>query len=216
MIQIRRKVFETNSSSIHSLIINKQDVMNKEFKPDEIIYLQGKEYDWSNLDGNDLLKSPLEKIEYLFACIVARLNIQNYYEEANKDKEEIENDKNFKLLAKVVEDFTGAILKPGNNLEASIDHNSWGVFDFLFDNKDELKEFIFNYKYYILITNDNCDNNELYPFAFDLDYLGRNKTDYETQKRYEKRMKLYNKKQKASPAYSGSDIEDAFKNEYEG
>lgn len=60
---IRRNVFETNSSSTHSICITKRNILDQ--KQDYIEFSTG-EYGW----GYDTLNSPYEKASYLYTGIL--------------------------------------------------------------------------------------------------------------------------------------------------
>lgn len=125
---IRRRVFETNSSSTHSISIednaasssslvaskipqelydfmrqyslNENDVWDytkkyHDFSKEDLnnlFFLEGGEYDWDN----DVLISPDEKLNYVYAHIVS-----------TSEEKRLINDWRFQILKKVIFDYTG-------------------------------------------------------------------------------------------------------------
>jgi hypothetical protein len=138
MKNIRRGVFETNSSSVHSLsMLGKTKMYSGKFQKN-IILTYG-EFGW----GHDYLSDPLEKASYLIT-------------EYSEDNEMIEK------IIKVIEDYTGSevliLEKNSDNAyykKGYIDHQSQGMIrDFAYD-EDSIRDIIFDEKYSIIIDNDN-------------------------------------------------------------
>jgi len=166
---IRGGVFETNSSSMHSLSINGKDnvshptLMNGYFG----------EFGW----GYDTYSNPEDRLSYLLTAIAQRLQISYEYSEGNKDL--FLSSKWFLWTNELIKDFTSnEISFNWENISTSyycfgyIDHQSINsqkddegmyVADILSDFwsndknkfKENMKEFIFNNKYEIVIDNDN-------------------------------------------------------------
>ena len=153
MIKIRKGVFETNSSSMHSVAIvgaNKMLVNRLYENENEKIVVNPREYGWN---GNNLT-SPIEKLSYITTMI--------QYKNIDSDTE---NSIYFEWLSEMVKDYTGLeLIYQKQNDEyypnGYIDHQSVDTLDsFWSDNEDEfktnMKDLVFNEKYFIIIDNDN-------------------------------------------------------------
>jgi hypothetical protein len=150
MIKIRKNVFETNSSSVHSLAMVGSDRFNK-YNFGENVVVKSDEYGWS---GDDLV-TPIEKLSYICTMI-------QYKDDAN-----ILDSIYFKWLREMFKDYTGSNLiykACDENSEyykhGYIDHQSTDVLDDLWDNTEEvfksnMRDVVFNEKYFIGIDNDN-------------------------------------------------------------
>ena len=152
MRTIRRGVFETNSSSMHSITINGKDNLSKCIGTDGVIKLSCGEYGWKG----DTLDSVFDKLEYLMTYI-GRFNSCNTIEE-------ITNTRHFKLLAEMIKEYSGETIElydDGCGV-GYIDHQSSDLLeeDGLWV-KDETQwkfnmlDFIYNSKYSVEIDNDN-------------------------------------------------------------
>jgi len=157
-VNIRKGVFETNSSSMHSLAVIGADRMNQlNFHTTNIdgvkkISVQSDEYGWS---GDDLI-TPLEKLSYIATLI-------QYKDSSN----EIPNSKYFQWLSEMVKDYTGYGLTyipylEGDkwNADGYVNHQSTDTLDSEWstneeDFKSNMKDIVFNDKYFIVIDNDN-------------------------------------------------------------
>ena len=129
----RHKIFETNSSSTHSISISKSNILLTSIKPDKDgnIILYGGKFGWKVEKYN----SPLVKANY---CAL----------DCDGDKEKTS------ILIKVIMDHTGAkgvVL----DLDGYIDHQSNGTSDKAFENELTLKNFIFNPDSVLYTDNDN-------------------------------------------------------------
>ena len=147
MRKIRRKIFETNSSSVHSLSISK-DGREKSYLPtDELGYILadygsfGKNLEYYNTQG--------EKLSYLVTCC--------YYLSGYGD---IYDCYEFQCIEDAVKEYTGAPgIKVREYYEPDIDHQSQpdrydGIEIIDIYDKDQVIDFIFN-KYVSLKTD--CD-----------------------------------------------------------
>jgi len=157
-LNIRKSVFETNSSSMHSLAVIGADRMSQSnfhvtnIDGVEKILVQSDEYGWS---GDDLT-TPLEKLSYIATMI-------QYKDSSN----EIADSKYFQWLSDMVKDYTGYGLSyvpylEGDkwNVDGYIDHQSNDTLDNHWstnegDFKSNMKDVVFNDKYFIVIDNDN-------------------------------------------------------------
>ena len=94
MKKIRKGTFETNSSSMHSLVVTGEKKINrKQFKINEngFIEVETDEYTWG---GNVLLKSPQEKLNYVVSC---KINEDDLYLFGNSPEN---NSKHHRRLAR--------------------------------------------------------------------------------------------------------------------
>ena len=143
---IRRGVFETNSSSIHSICIAKEPLPELEF-PKKLMFKHG-EFGWEY----ECYRSVEGKASYLYAAIC----------EIYSDKYKCEEIKNklYDILSKrgieieFEKEYTDEF---GFKVESYIDH-SWELKDWLdslLHSKKRLLNFLFSEKSYIHTGNDN-------------------------------------------------------------
>lgn len=131
---IRQGVFETNSSSSHSLSIAKDsDGILDTILPDEdgIIVLNGGEFGWEWEAYND----PLTKANY---CAVDQPD-------------------QIAMLTAVICQHTGAKSIQIDISNSYIDHQSQGTASEAFVSMETLKRFIFDPRSYLFTGNDNSD-----------------------------------------------------------
>lgn len=91
--RIRKGVFETNSSSMHSLVIKGEKKINKEqlkINEDGFIEVETDDYTW----GNFILETAQEKLNYVVAC---KINEDGLYLFGNDSEN---NSKHHKRLAR--------------------------------------------------------------------------------------------------------------------
>lgn len=91
--RIRKGVFETNSSSMHSLVIKGEKKINREqlkINEDGFIEVETDDYTW----GNSLLKTAQEKLNYIVSC---KINEDDLYLFGNDSEN---NSKHHKRLAR--------------------------------------------------------------------------------------------------------------------
>lgn len=142
---IRNGVFETNSSSCHSISIdkNKEFVFDFSLKPDEDgkVHLEMGEYGWEWFKDNDA---------YSKACYAATAFA--------------DNKTNLNLLVSVIKEMTeceAVVIDDGGRDEygfsnAYIDHNSYGIIP---TDSKQLINFIFNKNSWLFGGNDNVDED---------------------------------------------------------
>lgn len=125
---IRAGVFETNSSSTHSITISNDTVLNDTITPDSegVVRLSGGEFGWDYFDSNE-------------AIVKA-----NYAAQALGD--DCEN------LIEVIREQTGAEFVLIDTSKGYIDHQSVGL---VRDDKEWLRQFIFSKGSYLYGGNDN-------------------------------------------------------------
>lgn len=172
--QIRNNVFETNSSSSHSLSIPFEEDLGKYVKAhfDNVDVTFG-EYGWEE----DILDTPLEKLEYLLTAVQyfdkPFKNQEDYWEYSEEVLREkynawINSSEYFKWIKKALFNFNGSTINivideyEKWNLLGYIDHQSsylleeesvWNENEETF--KKNVIEFIFNPEYAVHTDNDN-------------------------------------------------------------
>ncbi len=136
-VKIRKSVFETNSSSTHSIHIdNKTMLMDTSLLPDEdgVITLTGGEFGWEWERYNDALTKA------------------NY---ASIDSSGVSNE----LLIQAITEQTGARQVNINHIDwVYIDHQSRGLLEEM--NLEKLKNWIFNPNSWLITGNDNSSEPE--------------------------------------------------------
>lgn len=157
-INVRRGVFETNSSSMHSFHITGKDryvdadmervmfggaIQNGELR----LGCDDLEYGW----GYDEVHSFKGKLGYILAT---------YYQKFKQDDDKMDeflNDVIYPIVKKVHPDFDELVMDGDPYYKYGyIDHQSYGeIFDFLREQDISIEEFLLNTKYYIVIDNDN-------------------------------------------------------------
>ena len=150
MKNIRQKVFETNSSSTHSISIS--NVTNGVYDtiiPDKKgnIYLTGGEFGWEEESYTD------PTIKAIYCAIDIKADIADTSTQVNKHK---------KMLTKVICEHTGAkkvIFDFSTDYNAKkysyIDHQSEGTSLEAFASEKALKDFIFGPESVLTTDNDN-------------------------------------------------------------
>lgn len=151
MIKIRNSVFETNSSSMHSLVIKKNGTMITADKAKEDFYAHDGVLEIWNDDAVyfdrypfEILTKPLRKFEYLVASFAKNEKVRN---------EIIELYKAELGLKDII--FPSVYSDEYEPNYGCVDHQSIGlVTKYLEKNKISFKDFIFNDKYVIIIDGD--------------------------------------------------------------
>lgn len=170
-ISIRRGVFETNSSSSHSLsICGGSDCENKYLchYEDNVVITSPGEYGWNG----PTLCSPDERLSYIITMVFEQYRNEHYLtkKEGQRwlvyDAYKLMDTPEFKEIEKcIVEntEYTGLKLDQDfyDTDDAYIDHQSFSddyesYKDFLDYYNLTLADFLFNDKYQVIITNDNC------------------------------------------------------------
>lgn len=164
MIQIRKNVFETNSSSTHSLVISKKD-RDYDYDglviADGVLYISFGEYGW----GPEILKYPHEKLSYL---ITDRNNIRYDWQNPPSRKEfeyMLSQDKHVQEIIEVVKSCCPEVkevkYKFGDkyNPLGYVDHQSQGT---SYEGDLSIEDIIFSNKIIIIIDNDNDCRYESY------------------------------------------------------
>jgi len=152
--RIRRGVFETNSSSSHSIhVSSRRDVTyDSLFVPDDgIVKVYGGEFGWNW----EVLQSAEEKLNYIAV--------------AGKDSKD-----KLEMLREVVIEHTLANDVVFKLEDSYIDHNSAGNAGVVFYTKDDLKSALFNPNSVIITGNDN--DEEQYSIE---DYIDKEEYAYQ-------------------------------------
>lgn len=137
-MQVRKKVFETNSSSSHAVVVDEgTDFITEDF-PKEII-ITGGEFGW----GYDKLTSWRERASYAYT----------YAKNSGRQKD-------IDLLKKVIEGYTKSKVvfeKLGDEYheDGYIDHQSTDTAEEIFESEEKIKQVIFGRGSHIVIDNDN-------------------------------------------------------------
>jgi hypothetical protein len=175
MKQIRQNVFETNSSSSHSISIRKadhyvtHDELLKEFALD-IKYKDCRFYDFELIFGRspfEVLSSFKEKLRFAFASYSGlndadaemRKEIRNIIDEVLPELGEIQFDEKINYCYN--EDYTEQFEKERVPFYGQIDHQSMGVLSCFLKRKNiSMKEFLTNTKYVVFIDGDEYQVKE--------------------------------------------------------
>ena len=156
MIQIRKNVFETNSSSCHSVSISKEVETNNNLQViDGAVFCQADEFGWEIVDYNDAQT----KLDYLITMSAATTVGTSYYnseDDCQLIEDFIETDE-FKDIQECVREVTGCENLIVNSLDGYIDHQSLytSMYSFLSENNLTIEQFIFGN---VILHTDN-DNH---------------------------------------------------------
>jgi DNA polymerase sigma len=158
MKQVRNMVFETNSSSTHSITLT--GLKDYYDIPTHTLNIEFGEYGWEQ----ERYYSVRSKLSYVFTMIQYKI----FYYEPTDEKDlyfEITNSKYAKWIREMVKDFCEQEIEINKNYSTYypcgyIDHQSTDILDdFWSDDENEfkknMKEFIFNSKYGFVTDNDN-------------------------------------------------------------
>lgn len=155
--QIRKSVFETNSSSSHSLTLGKGDLVALPFPAKVLrkgvieVSLQSYGWEWARY------YTARSKMEYLLTQLLQcekvkadGLTAQQFTQEARACDERVD------MLCRVVKNHTGCdvLIEPSMG---DIDHESSGVGTELFQSEEGLRAFLFDESAYIETGNDNSE-----------------------------------------------------------
>lgn len=150
--QIRKNVFETNSSSSHSLTMSASDVVtppfSKQILRDGVMPVSVGEYGWEYFRYYTVEN----KVSYLLTQITSG-SLPTSRNNETLTAELREQHEKFDMLCKVVKAHTGVDIEvqPGSGY---VDHDSEGVGMNLFQSEDVLHKFLFSDSY-IETSNDN-------------------------------------------------------------
>lgn len=158
-IQVRDKVFETNSSSSHSVTVADDEVrdieLDKETLRKGVIELDlGRYYGWEW----ERFYKPENKLAYLLTQAIR-------YDVSDIDLGDVtaryrEDNFDFDNIIKEVESFTGCKVKVNISGEVGVDHDSAGVGLELARDGKKLIDFLFSSKSFVELGNDNSGPSE--------------------------------------------------------
>lgn len=167
---VRNGVFETNSSSAHSLAYKNTVLRDYDYKPREDLCLSIKElrltekpkeyemysymplyfdeYGW----GYDVLRSPAEKLSYLMSSVY-QYKTWGVIKEDPFFKQVIQWLSELDIVVELPEEYGES-----SEVDAYVDHQSWNVVTKdMFQTKEDLLTYLFNNDIVIYIENDNSD-----------------------------------------------------------
>lgn len=154
--KIRKNVFETNSSSSHSLTLSQSDVLPMPFTKEQLregvvmVGLGDYNWEWARYYTTE------EKLQYLLTQLIVGTDDTIAQGDAVKVTQELcEEDERAAMLVAVVKEHTGCdlLFKPGSR--GGIDHQSIGVGLNLFESAEKLKQFLFSPTSCVQTGNDN-------------------------------------------------------------
>jgi hypothetical protein len=169
-IQIRKGIFETNSSSSHSLIIRRGEHTDTDFFKDKNnnITLKGGQFGWGEgYEYGDRFFDAETKANYVAVGLLYLINrYKNPEYEGDRNIPKDVYDKyleHLDLLTEVIKEYTNCneviyeiITEYDRDREWSyIDHQSSDYFLSALESKDTLIDFIFNPNSELIIDNDN-------------------------------------------------------------
>lgn len=152
--QIRPSVFETNSSSSHSLCVSESNQLNDFIIPNQegIIELTGGQFSW----GPETYNDAITKTNY---CAV---HIQGYCSGEEKERK-LNMLRDVILSQTMANDLVfGFSTDDRNDNYSYIDHQSVHDANVVFKNADTLRNFIFNKDSQLIIDNDNGTDYDYY------------------------------------------------------
>lgn len=167
---VRNGVFETNSSSVHSLAYKNTVLRDYDYKPSKDLCLSIKElrltkkpkeyemysymplyfdeYGW----GYDVLRSPAEKLSYLMSSVY-QYKTWGVIKEDPFFKQVIQWLSELDIVVELPEEYGES-----SEVDAYVDHQSWNVVTKdMFQTKEDLLTYLFNNDIVIYIENDNSD-----------------------------------------------------------
>ena len=150
---IRNSVFETNSSSTHSICVTKNNVLNQ--KTTHVEFIIG-EFGWENNE----YYSTIRKASYLYTGIL----YNNQADLIIKIKEILEKNNityNFEKPKKTKYGFDNGYIDHGGNL--------YGFLLEICSNEDKLMRFLFSSESFIITGNDNDDYDVEIKVSYDYD-----------------------------------------------
>jgi hypothetical protein len=152
---IRQNVFETNSSSTHSLSISNINNIDNTIKDKYLklnLFLRFDEFGW----GYDNLETPQDKLTYILTMITNN-NFNRYNDNEGDIKERLLELDVYKRVNNVVKKYTGKDIYTDINIKdfGHIDHQSNDILDEWLDDEEKIASIIFNSDSCITIDNDN-------------------------------------------------------------
>lgn len=167
MINIRRGVFETNSSSSHSIVVMKdsqyetEEYFNTlcevviEYDEELVQYIKSGEYRLSRFECDlEFGRSPFTVLDDFRSKL--RYAIAYYQDDEDKIKEIMEVLKKYTGCTKIVYPYTWN-KDEAQEYKGYIDHQSIGILDSLINSGVSIEEFLTNRKYFVVIDGDEYD-----------------------------------------------------------
>lgn len=153
MYQIRKGVFETNSSSSHSISISSSDHFTDILHGiNGVIYVTGDEFGW----GCESISGAYEKLQYLITGLFSDCNSQVDVEDVK------ENNNYYKMLERVIKKYCNCSLYIKKSIGGQkyydygyIDHQSYDVYSEAFNSESDLANYLFNPQSILYIDHDN-------------------------------------------------------------
>lgn len=139
IVQIRREVFETNSSSTHSVSISNNPIFVEPIIREDTIELLPGEFGWEI----NVYYYWKDKASYALTYALG-------LGDAEASREHVE------MLINVIEQHTGKkVYINEDEGKGNIDHQSWDTASLIFVDEDTLKRFIFGRESYLETDHDN-------------------------------------------------------------
>lgn len=152
---IRLNVFETNSSSSHSLTVTAGDLVETPFDVDTlrrgVVEVGMSEYGWEW----QRYYTARNKLSYLLTQVLRYHGNVPTGTNAGVTKELCEEHDELAMMVRVVKDYTGCDLHFVADSSGYIDHESAGEGMELFRSEDQLKQFLFSASSFVQTGNDN-------------------------------------------------------------
>lgn len=151
--QVRRSVFETNSSSSHSLTLGKAALVAPMLFQSErelgVVEVPLGRFGWEQ----DTYNAFHDKLSYVVTQIATMLNL-HYDMEQSEARAKLYADPRMVLVSKVVREFAGVELEVAPT-PGYVDHQSVGLCDELFADEAKLRQFLFDETSLFETDNDN-------------------------------------------------------------
>ena len=159
---IRYNIFESNSSSCHTISVGKRRSINDYYHPDEVIMIELDEYGWAG----DPLYGFYSKLAYAMSMILHTEypGYSSYDDDFTVDQEKLEELNGYKILLEAIKkhgDCEKIVIKKRNAFYpyGYIDHQSYedysSLADFLADWNVDAERYLFDDTVVVYIDNDN-------------------------------------------------------------
>jgi hypothetical protein len=159
--QIRKNVFETNSSSSHSLTLSASDIVAQPFEAHVlragVLTLEKGEFGWTW----ERFYQAERKAAYLFTQIFHDDIPEGEAESVTKALRE--QSRQFDMLCRVIEEHTGVKVLATPGSEGYVDHDSDHVGMDLFHSEEKLRQFLFSPESFLETGNDNSPPDQVIP-----------------------------------------------------
>lgn len=161
--RIRNRVFESNSSSSHSVCVSGSEALDFGLRPDElregvIGIAQSSEFGWQ---GEELTDTHSKIAYMMIQADPSRLQGGPGLGIDLVPKIRAEGSREANWLVDLIETATGCRLRLELGSNAGIDHQSVGVGTELFGDEERMRRFLFSPGSYLTTGNDNDD-----PYAY--------------------------------------------------